>query len=97
MEITQTTIKAVSLLLFFVWIGALDSASAGYFTEEARKTIESGPTNILLDFSDVPFMSSVGIRSLSAIYDWLHPIKSAEDQRSVCGRRSMMAITMRRI
>lgn len=83
MEITQTTIKVGAPVTVFRLDGALDSASAGFFTEEARKAIESGATNILLDFSNVPFMSSVGIRSLSAIYDWLHPIKSAEDQRSL--------------
>lgn len=83
MEITQLVIMAREPVTVLRLKGALDSASAGYFTEEARKAIERGTTNILLDFGEVPFMSSVGIRCLSAVYDWLHPIKSAEDQRLV--------------
>ena len=66
--------------------GKLDSSSAGYFTEVLRNIIEEGAQDVLIDFSGVPYMSSVGIRSLTAAYDWLHPVHTAEERKAV-GRK----------
>lgn len=63
--------------------GKLDSSSAGYFTEVLRNIVEEGAQDVLIDFSGVPYMSSVGIRALTAAYDWLHPVHSAEERKAV--------------
>jgi hypothetical protein len=63
--------------------GKLDSSSAGYFTEVLRNIVEEGARDVLVDFSKVPYMSSVGIRSLTAAYDWLHPVHSVEERKAV--------------
>ena len=83
MEISYSTVQARVPITIMRLRGALDSSSAGYFMDQACQEIDRGAKNILLDFSEVPFMSSVGIRSLSAIYDWLHPVKCGADQKAV--------------
>jgi anti-anti-sigma factor len=83
MEITFSMAEARAPVTIMRLKGKLDSGSVGYFMDQARQAIDGGAQDMLLDFSDVPFMSSVGIRALSALYDWLHPVKCAEDQKSV--------------
>jgi anti-anti-sigma factor len=83
MEITFSTVESNAPVTIMHVKGRLDSSSLGYFMDQARHAIDGGARDILLDFTEVPFMSSVGIRALSAVYEWLHPVKSAEDQRFV--------------
>jgi anti-anti-sigma factor len=83
MEITFSLVQANVPVTIAHLKGNLDSTSAGYFNDQIRKAIDDGAGDILLDFSETPFMSSVGIRCLSAAYDWLHPAKTAEEQRLI--------------
>ncbi len=63
--------------------GDLDANSADYFNKSAEQVVAEGSTNILVDMSEVPFMSSAGIRSLHALYTKLHPMGSEQDKDSV--------------
>jgi anti-anti-sigma factor len=83
MEITLLTVQARMPVTIMRLKGTLDSSSAGTFNDQARQVIEHGAQNILLDFSDVTWMSSVGIRSLSAVYNWLHPVNTGEEQKAI--------------
>jgi STAS domain len=83
MEINFTSVQARVPVTIIGVVGALDSSSAGYFNEQIRQVIDQGADDILLDFSQVPFMGSVGIRSLSAAYDWLHPVHSVEERKAI--------------
>ena len=83
MEINITLVQVRVPVTIIGVVGVLDSSSAGYFNEEIRQAIDQGARDILLDFSEVPFMSSVGIRSLSAVYDWLHPVHSSEEKKAI--------------
>jgi anti-anti-sigma regulatory factor len=83
MDISFSTIQGHPPVTIMRLQGRLDSSSVGYFMDQARQAIDGGAQNILLDFSETPFMSSVGIRALSALYDWLHIVKSAGDQKAV--------------
>lgn len=58
--------------------GDLDYLSADKFDAEARKAVENGAKDILVDLSGVAFMSSVGIRSLHMLYDLVHADGSEE-------------------
>jgi hypothetical protein len=82
-DISYITIQARVPINIMRMRGVLDSSSAGYLMDQACQIIDHGAKDILLDFTDVPFMSSVGIRALSAIYDWLHPVKCGADQKAV--------------
>lgn len=44
--------------------GRIDSATAGEFDEAIMGLIESGHKNLLLDMSEVDFLSSAGLRTL---------------------------------
>ncbi len=83
MEIEISTVQARVPVTIMRLVGELDSLSAGYFNSQAREAIDAGSTNILLDLSAMSFMSSVGVRSLSAIYDWLHPVKTGQERKAV--------------
>jgi anti-anti-sigma factor len=47
--------------------GALDGASYEYFITEAQKLYDTGIRNLLLDMSDLTFLSSAGIAALHRI------------------------------
>ncbi len=83
MEITTITVEGQVPVQIMRLKGNLDSVSAGYFTDQIRQAVEAGARNILLDFSEAPFMSSVGISALSTAYSWLHPRQSAGAQQAV--------------
>jgi anti-anti-sigma regulatory factor len=83
LKITITNIQARVPVTVLRLQGNIDAGSAGYFDQTLMKTVDSGAKDILLDFSDVQFMSSVGIRTLSAGYDWLHPFQSVEEKKAI--------------
>jgi hypothetical protein len=83
MEIMTSTVMARVPVTILRLQGNLDSHSAGYFDAQLRHLIDSGVKDILLDFSRVPYMSSVGIRSLSAAYNWLHPVQTGAEQKAL--------------
>ena len=47
--------------------GALDGASYEYFITEAQKLYDAGTRNLLLDMSELTFLSSAGIAALHRI------------------------------
>lgn len=83
MEIVILTVQARVPVTILRLKGDLDSLSAGYFNSQANEVIDRGAKDVLLDCSEMPFMSSVGVRSLSAIYDWLHPVKTGQERKAV--------------
>lgn len=83
MEIQQELIQGKTPVVVLRLQGIFDSHSAGMFNECVRQAVQGGARDILLDFGEVPYMSSVGLRSLSAAYDWLHPQRSGEAHKSI--------------
>ncbi len=51
--------------------GDIDSQTSDMLLQQAKSQIDEGAHNLLLDFSNVTYMSSYGIRALSQIYNWL--------------------------
>jgi hypothetical protein len=51
--------------------GDLNAATYEQFQKEAKKAIDAGTHNLLVDLSGVPYMSSAGMRALNQIFDWL--------------------------
>jgi anti-anti-sigma factor len=60
--------------------GTFDANQSTYFLELAEAEIESGAENLLLDFSQVPFMSSAGVRVIYSLYNSLHPKHSTQEE-----------------
>ncbi len=48
--------------------GNIDANTGDQFQTQAQELIKGGATNMLLDLSEVPYVSSYGIRALSALY-----------------------------
>ena len=63
--------------------GSFDTAATDVFEPAARKALEQGARDILLDLSGVTFLSSVGIRAITALYYDLHPKTFGPEKDSV--------------
>lgn len=64
MEISQKEYKRVNVVTI---LGRIDSATAGEFETNLVELAERGRNNIVLDMSDVEFISSAGLRVLVTI------------------------------
>lgn len=51
--------------------------------EKANEAYASGARNILIDFSDVDYMSSAGLRALHAIYSMLKGEKTQDEEKQI--------------
>jgi anti-anti-sigma factor len=56
--------------------GSVDSTTYEDFTTRANELIENGVRNILMDFSQTPFISSAGLRALHGILRKLQTLQS---------------------
>ena len=83
MEITISNVQSRVPVAVMRLKGDLDANSADTFNDAAAKVVESGATDILIDLSEVPFLSSAGIRSIHALYSKLHPSGSAQDMDAI--------------
>ncbi|HJS28750.1 MAG TPA: STAS domain-containing protein [Anaerolineales bacterium] len=63
--------------------GSFDTAATDVFEPVTREALEQGAQNILLDLSGVTFLSSVGIRAITALYYELHPKTFGPDKDAV--------------
>jgi len=63
--------------------GIFDSSSVEEFMEPAQAAMDAGATNILIDLTDISFMSSIGIRIINALYYQLHPRESKEQDKEI--------------
>lgn len=63
--------------------GDLDASSYMDFQAKADELIDAGAQFILIDFSEVPFISSVGFRSIQHVFNrlrQLHPSANLSDE-----------------
>jgi anti-anti-sigma factor len=51
--------------------GDLNASTYEQFQVEAKKAIDAGARNLLVDLNGVHYMSSAGMRALNQIFDWL--------------------------
>jgi anti-anti-sigma regulatory factor len=60
--------------------GEFDGSSYADFDKIAQNELENGAQNFVVDFSEVPYMSSAGVRSLNTLYKQLHAGLSEEEK-----------------
>ncbi len=82
MEITISQVQGRVPITIMRLKGDFDFMSVDDFDREANNAVENGGKNFLIDMSGVPFMSSVGIRSIHHLYDLLHPA-AAEETKAI--------------
>jgi anti-anti-sigma factor len=61
--------------------GVFDAAGEHIFDAQAQDLVTNGARNVLIDMTDVSFMSSIGIRAIHRLFYSLHPEGSKEFQR----------------
>ena len=71
MEITVSQEQSNVPVTVLKLTGDLNAATFDQFQREAKKAIDAGAHNLLIDLSGVPYMSSAGMRALNQIIDWL--------------------------
>lgn len=83
MEITITQFTGQVPVTLMHLKGDLDASTSDAFSAAADQAITAGAKNILVDLSEVPFLSSAGIRALHGLYTQLHPVSSEQSQAEV--------------
>ena len=63
--------------------GDLDASTSDAFLAKANQAIRNGAQNILVDLSNVSFLSSAGIRALHSLYTQLHPSGTTAEKEAV--------------
>jgi anti-anti-sigma factor len=70
--------------------GEISAESSEQLEQQARSSFEAGTRNLVLDLTDVAFMSSGGLRAIHHIFTLLHT-ESPEDAKSM--RKGILAGT----
>jgi anti-anti-sigma factor len=83
MEITTVQVQGRVPVTVMRLSGTFDASTADAFDAEAKKQIENGAKDILIDLSGVAYMSSAGMRSLHKVYTALHASDAESDRKSV--------------
>jgi len=63
--------------------GKFDTNAADEFDRQAREVVEAGAKDVLVDMSQVEYMSSAGLRCIHNLFYQLHPQGSEEYNRIV--------------
>ena len=80
-EISLSQVKGRKPVTVMALRGDLDAYGADLFDSQAREVVAAGAKDVLLEMSEVPFMSSAGIRSIHNLFYQLHPKESEEYKR----------------
>lgn len=87
MDIVVTKEQARIPVTVLTLTGRLDATSHEKLREVAEKEIKGGSRQMLLDFSNVEYMSSAGIRTINQIFDMLRPHTMSSDEAMQKGVR----------
>ena len=77
MQITTSTEAGTVPVTVMHVQGSIDSTTYEDFTTRANALIENGVRNILMDFSQTPFISSAGLRALHGLLRKLQNLQSS--------------------
>ena len=78
MEITVSKATGRVLVTIIHPTGNLDSTTSVPFKEKADELIRDGARFILVDFTDIPYISSAALRTLRSILSQLRKLHAAE-------------------
>ncbi len=84
MSVTVSTPKENDAVKVIKIKGDLDMEMSGQLETQARAVHKDGARNLLIDMTDVPYMSSAGLRTLHALFELLRgdsPAESGEAMR----------------
>jgi anti-anti-sigma regulatory factor len=87
MEIITSLVQARVPVTVFHIKGDIDANTSEQLEQETQQAIKSGTKDLLIDMSDVPYISSYGVRSLSQIFYWLRDAATEGDNALSQGLR----------
>jgi len=93
MEITTTIENGRVPVTVVHVIGNLDSYTANVFHAETEELIKSGARHILVDLTQVPFVSSAGFRVLNSIFNQLRALHPDTNLSETDVRKGIVAGT----
>lgn len=64
-------------------VGNIDVAAFETFMSKAEEAIRKGARHILVDMTDVPYMSSAGLRAFSAVFNKLRALDPSASEADV--------------
>lgn len=83
MEITVSSEQGQVPVKVFHLVGDLDAETFDKLQAEARKEIDAGTRHLVLDMSEVPYISSYGIRAISQVFNWLREASGDEPDAEI--------------
>ena len=83
MEITVSNEQGRVPVTVFRVKGDINMNTSDQLMTQARQAIESGARDLVLDFSEVPYMSSAGIRVLNSLFSMLRGDTPAESDAAM--------------
>ena len=84
MEIkTDSRIDARVVVTVFHLKGDLDLQSSGQFEQTVRSAYKEGTRHVVLDLSEIRYISSAGLRGIHAIFDLLRQGDSTENDSQI--------------
>ena len=79
MEMTVSQEQGRVPVTVFHVTGDLNTETYEQFQSQAQQAIQSGARYLLLDLSEVPYVSSYGVRAISQVFTWLRDPQSEND------------------
>ena len=83
MEITVSNEQGRVPVTVFHVKGDINMNTSDQLMTQARQAIESGARDVVLDFSEVPYISSAGIRILNSLFSMLRGDTPAESDAAM--------------
>jgi anti-anti-sigma factor len=83
MEITVSQQQGRVPVTVLTVTGDIDADSYGQLEAQAKKVIQDGARDVVIDLTGVPYISSYGIRGISQIFNWLRDKSKAEDDAAL--------------
>jgi anti-anti-sigma factor len=72
MQVTTAPARHKPSVTILAIQGEINAQTSAQFETAARQAIESGARNLLLDLTQVPYVSTAGLRSTQAIFNLLY-------------------------
>jgi anti-anti-sigma factor len=72
MQVSASAAQSKPSVTILAIQGEISAQTSDQFETAARQAIESGARNVLLDLTQVPYVSTAGLRSIQAIFNLLH-------------------------
>ena len=79
MEIAVSEQQGIVPVTVYRIKGDIDGNTYRLLEDQAKASIAAGTRYLLLDLTDVPFMSSAGLRALHSIFAWLSSEEASDE------------------